>query len=121
MQVALTLNVALILFGWRRYADLLHETERRQEGEARAAQIAVSDAITGLANRKGFADRGEQLRAAAAERGEWLAVISLRMHRFRSINDRHGYEVGDDLLRAIAGAISGDARRGGGGGAPQWR
>ena len=104
--VALTLNVALILFGWRRYADLLHEAERRQEGEERAARLAVSDAITGLANRKGFADRGEQLRHLAAGRGDWLAVISLRMHRFKSINDRHGYEVGDDMLRAIAGVIS---------------
>jgi len=105
-SVALTLNVALVLFGWRRYADLLHEAERRLEGEERAAQMAVSDAITGLANRKGFADRGEQLRSLAAARGQWLAVISLRMHRFKSINDRHGYEVGDDLLRAIAGAVS---------------
>ena len=104
--VALTLNVALVLFGWRRYADLLHESERRLEGEARAALMAVSDAITGLANRKGFADRGEQLRQLAASRDEWLAVISLRMHRFKSINDRHGYEVGDDLLRAIAAVIS---------------
>jgi diguanylate cyclase (GGDEF)-like protein len=105
-SVALILNVALILFGWRRYADLLHEAQRRQEGEERAALMAVSDAITGLANRKGFADRGEALRGLAAGRGEWLAVISLRMHRFKSINDRHGYEIGDDLLRAIAGAIS---------------
>jgi diguanylate cyclase (GGDEF)-like protein len=103
---ALTLNVALILFGWRRYADLLHEAERRLEGEARAAHMASSDAITGLANRKGFADRGQQLRDEAARRGEWLAVISLRMHRFKSVNDRHGYEVGDELLRAIAAAIS---------------
>ena len=35
--IAMTLNVALILFGWRRYVDLQHETEMRQQGEARAA------------------------------------------------------------------------------------
>jgi diguanylate cyclase (GGDEF)-like protein len=102
----LTLNIALLLFGWRRYADLLHEAERRVEGEERAARLAVTDAITGLSNRKGFADRGEHLRELAAGRGEWLAVISMRMHRFKSVNDRHGYEVGDDLLRAIAAAIA---------------
>ncbi len=106
MAVALTLNVALILFGWRRYADLLHEAERRLEGEERAAQLASSDAVTGLANRKGLADRGEQLRDAAAIRDEWLAIISLRLHRFRQINDRYGYEVGDQLLRDVAVAIS---------------
>ena len=33
--VALCLNLALILFGWRRYADLQHETEKRIEGEER--------------------------------------------------------------------------------------
>ena len=55
---ALTLNVALILFGWRRYVDLQHEAERRKEGEARAAIIASTDGMTGLLNRKGFADQG---------------------------------------------------------------
>ena len=108
LGVALTLNVALLLFGWRRYADLLHESERRLEGEARAAQMAATDAVTGFANRKGFAERGEQLRVEAERRGEWLAVISMRMHRLRSVNDRHGYEVGDDMLRAIAAAIAGE-------------
>lgn len=104
-SIALTLNVALILFGWRRYADLLHEAERRAEGEARAAHLASSDVITGLCNRKGFADGGQELRMAAADRGDWLAILSLRMHRFKAINDRHGYEVGDEMLRNIAGAI----------------
>ena len=35
--IALTLNVALILFGWRRYVDLQHETERRLDGEPGAS------------------------------------------------------------------------------------
>ena len=108
LGVALTLNVALLLFGWRRYADLLHESERRLEGEARAARMAATDAVTGFANRKGFAESGEQLRLEAERCGEWLAVISMRMHRLRSVNDRHGYEVGDDMLRAIAAAITGE-------------
>ncbi len=106
LGVALTLNIALLLFGWRRYADLLHEAERRSEGEARAAHMASTDAVTGFANRKGFADRSEQLRVEAERRGEWLAVISMRMPRLRSVNDRHGCEVGDDMLRAIAAAIA---------------
>ena len=41
----------------------------RKEGEARAALIASTDGMTGLLNRKGFADRGEELRQAAMERG----------------------------------------------------
>ena len=40
-STALTLNVALILFGWRRYVDLQHEAEMRAEHERRAAVLAI--------------------------------------------------------------------------------
>jgi len=65
-STALTLNVALILFGWRRYVDLQHEAELRAEQERRAALLATTDPITGLYNRKGFADRAGQLCETAA-------------------------------------------------------
>ena len=66
---ALTLNVALILFGWRRYVDLQHEAELRADGERRAAIIADDRRHTGLLNRKGFADRGQAICADAADDG----------------------------------------------------
>lgn len=103
--VALTLNVALILFGWRRYVDLQHEAEMRKEGEARAALIASTDGMTGLLNRKGFADRGEDLRSQAEIDDHQLVILSIQLNRFKAINDRHGYDVGDRLLNMIASAI----------------
>jgi diguanylate cyclase (GGDEF)-like protein len=103
--IALTLNVALILFGWRRYVDLVHEAEARREGEARAALIASTDGMTGLLNRKGFADRGEELRQAAVEKDHQLVIFSLQLNRFKAINDRHGYDVGDAMLRMIAASL----------------
>lgn len=103
--VALTLNVALILFGWRRYVDLQHEAEMRKEGEARAALIASTDGMTGLLNRKGFADRGEELRQRATEEGHQLVILSMQLNRFKALNDRHGYDVGDQALRMIAAAM----------------
>jgi len=103
--IALTLNVALILFGWRRYADLQHETEMRQEGEARAAILASTDGMTGLLNRKGFADKGEALRRGAVGDSQMLVILSLQLNRFKAINDRHGYDVGDAMLRMIAGEL----------------
>src|SRR6201989_2825095 len=69
-STALTLNVALILFGWRRYIDLQHEAEVRAEQERRAALLATTDPATGLYNRKGFADSAEELCAKSGERGE---------------------------------------------------
>ncbi len=105
-MVILTLNVALILVGWRRLADLQHEQEKRVDAEHRAAHIASSDIITGLANRKGLADRGGQLRQSLEATGSGWGVASIRMHRFKAINDRHGYEAGDAMLRCIAASIS---------------
>lgn len=104
-MVILTLNVALILVGWRRLADLQHEQEKRADAERRAAHIASSDVVTGLANRKGLADRGERLRETLVASGGGWGVASIRMHRFKAINDRHGYEAGDSMLRGIAAAI----------------
>ena len=110
--IALTLNVALILFGWRRYVDLQHETERRIEGERRAAIAASTDPVTGLLNRKGFADATGELREKTARDGVSLLIVSVQLHRFRAIYDRHGYDTGDELLRGIAGTIMENAGEG---------
>ena len=101
-STALTLNVALILFGWRRYVDLQHEAEMRAEHERRAVVLATTDSVTGLFNRKGFADHAAQLCAEAANRGDNLVVISFQMHRFKTVNDQHGYETGDRLLKTMS-------------------
>jgi diguanylate cyclase (GGDEF)-like protein len=106
-SIALTLNVALILFGWRQYVDLQHEAELRADGERRAAILASTDAHTGLLNRKGFADRVQALCLRASGLGQDLAMLSIQINRFKSVNDRHGYEVGDTLLRQIAAAMTG--------------
>lgn len=102
---ALILNVALILFGWRRYVDLQHEAELRADGERRAAIMASTDSLTGLANRKGFADGLQQLNAEISTAGRHVAILSVQLQRFKAVNDRHGYDVGDELLRRLASHI----------------
>ena len=102
-STALTLNVALILFGWRRYIDLQHEAEVRAEQERRAALLATTDPATGLYNRKGFADCAEEL--CEGEGGHNLVVVSFQIHRFKAVNDQHGYEAGEWLLKSIADAL----------------
>lgn len=104
-STALTLNVALILFGWRRYVELQHEAAIRADGERRAAILASTDTATGLNNRKGFADKTEELVAKAADDGLEIVVISLQIHRFKAINDQHGYDTGDRLLKCLAAAM----------------
>ena len=103
-STALTLNVALILFGWRRYVDLQHEAELREEQERRAAVLASTDPVTGLFNRKGFADEADELRARG--KAENLVILSFQVQRFKTVNDQHGYETGDRLLKSIAASIT---------------
>jgi diguanylate cyclase (GGDEF)-like protein len=107
-STALTLNVALILFGWRRYIDLQHEMEVRAEQERRAALLATTDPTTGLYNRKGFADRATELALHAGERNDNLVIISFQIQRFKTVNDQHGYEAGDWLLKSLATALLGE-------------
>jgi diguanylate cyclase (GGDEF)-like protein len=105
-STALTLNVALILFGWRRYVDLQHEAEMGAEQERRATVLATTDTITGLYNRKGFAGTAGDLCTDAAVRDEHLVVISFQIHRFKTVNDQHGYETGDRLLKTMSVALA---------------
>jgi len=110
-STALTLNVALILFGWRRYVDLQHEAELRLEQERRAVVLATTDSVTGLFNRKGFADEASELNDRCKPTGCNLVIISIQVQRFKTVNDQHGYETGDRLLKSIAGALSGELGR----------
>src|SRR5438105_6108961 len=80
-STALTLNVALILSGWRRYVDLQHEAELRVEQEHHAVILATTDPVTGLYNRKGFADHVTELCARGQSSGSSLAVISFQVQR----------------------------------------
>ena len=50
-------------------------------------------------------DRGEQLRQTLAASGGGWGVASIRLHRFKAVNDRHGYEAGDEMLRQTAATI----------------
>jgi diguanylate cyclase (GGDEF)-like protein len=106
--VALCLNLALILFGWRRYADLQHETEKRSEAEEREQIVAATDGMTGLLNRKGFGDKGARIAAAASASGMQVAILSIQLNRFKTINDRFGYDIGDAVLRRLSSALDKD-------------
>ncbi|WP_265563860.1 putative bifunctional diguanylate cyclase/phosphodiesterase [Sphingomicrobium arenosum] len=101
--VTLVLNVALILFGWRYYVDVQQEIQRREDSERHARQRASIDGMTGLANRKGFSEIGARVNTDAAV--SHVAVVSLQLNRFKSINERHGFDLGDELLRQIAAEI----------------
>ncbi len=100
-QVLLTtllLNIALILFGWRRYRDLEIEVRQRRIAEEQARSLAETDPLTGLLNRRSFKDRGAKLIEAARQTGQTLIVMILDLDNFKQVNDIYGHAAGDDVL-----------------------
>src|SRR5690606_8897799 len=52
LTTAVLLNIALVIFGWRRYADLQREVDERRKAEAWAQELASIDPLTGCLNRR---------------------------------------------------------------------
>lgn len=72
------------------------------EKQAQILKLAYWDALTGLPNRAQFGDVVREAIAAAGARGKPLAVLMLDLDRFKNINAKLGYAVGDRLLQAAA-------------------
>mgnify|MGYP000929278242 CR=1 FL=1 len=97
----LTLRAALAELS-RRNQELEFEISQRQLAEERERHLAHHDPLTGLANRALFL---QHLDEAIGTGGETLALLYLDVDVFKTINDTHGHEVGNDLLTAIAGRM----------------
>ncbi len=103
---ALLLNIALILFGWRRYRALYREIQFRREAETTARQLAGIDPMTGFLNRRSLDDTADRLIADADTRGESIACLVLDLDSFKQVNDSHGHGAGDLILQECARRIS---------------
>lgn len=104
--IAMLLNVALILFGWRRHRDLTHEVSVRAAAEERANILASKDPLTGFLNRRSLAEEGAAMLVRAGRRRKAMALMMLDLDHFKNVNDLHGHTAGDALLRAVADEIT---------------
>jgi diguanylate cyclase (GGDEF)-like protein len=99
---ALLLNIALIIFGWRRYRQLTNEIAERRIAEVAAQQLAETDPLTECLNRRSLATRGANLLSACKADGDGVATIVIDVDNFKQINDIHGHAVGDQVLITFA-------------------
>jgi diguanylate cyclase (GGDEF)-like protein len=102
LTVAFLLNIAIILFGWRRSKDLKEALDAYEESERLARRNANTDPATGLANRR------ELLRCLeeAHEGKSNGALLLLDLDHFKRINDLHGHLAGDRLLSVVAETLT---------------
>jgi two-component system cell cycle response regulator len=72
--------------------------------------LSRTDALTGLRNRRHVEEYLERLVSLARRHAEPMAVLVVDIDRFKSVNDRHGHEAGDAVLREVAGRMVGSVR-----------
>ncbi len=101
----LLLNVALTIYGWRRYRDAAREVVERTAAEKRAHSLASTDPLTGFLNRRSYAQEANDLIAAASKRKQSVALLVVDLDGFKTVNDLHGHLTGDNLLRMAAEVI----------------
>ena len=71
---------------------------------------ALTDPLTGLFNRRGLIEAARELTGKHARRTQPLAVLVFDLDHFKTINDRFGHAVGDDVLKLFAALASGSMR-----------
>ena len=101
----LLLNVALTIYGWRKYRDVKREVVERTAAEKRAQSLASTDPLTGFLNRRSLGAAVEELIALADKRKRAVAMLIVDLDGFKTINDVHGHLTGDNLLRMTAEVI----------------
>jgi len=94
-------TVWLSIAASRRFAHFRVERDHARAAEAEANELARRDPLTGLRNRRGFLETIEPLLDHVRSEGMPAALLLIDIDRFKSINDAHGHEAGDMVLRCI--------------------
>jgi diguanylate cyclase (GGDEF)-like protein len=89
---------------------------RSLEQSRKATELALTDPLTGLGNRRHLNERLQRELDRAETTGEPMSICLLDLDAFKGINDSRGHEAGDEALVAVAGALrqGGEAFRLGG-------
>ena len=88
----------------KRYNDRLRSSVQQ------SFELAVTDPLTGLANRRYLETHFKILFARAAARGRPLSICVTDIDRFKSVNDTYGHDAGDEVIKEFAARIRASVR-----------
>lgn len=88
----------------KRYNDRLRSSVQQ------SFELAVTDPLTGLANRRYLENHFKVLFNRAAARGRALSVCVIDIDRFKSVNDTYGHDAGDEVIKEFAARIRASVR-----------
>jgi diguanylate cyclase (GGDEF)-like protein len=104
---------ALAMFVLGATLFLAHEISRRAAAEEKLEELATTDALTGLRNRRKFDAAIETEWRRAARQRRPLGLLMIDADHFKTFNDTFGHQAGDEVLVGIAICISDSLRRAG--------
>jgi diguanylate cyclase (GGDEF)-like protein len=107
LTCAVLLNIALLIFGWRRYVELQQEVAERRRAEQRARMLAEIDALTNCLNRRSGGPAVDRLIEDAARMGRDVCIFMIDLDNFKHINDVYGHQAGDAVLSTVARRMNG--------------
>jgi diguanylate cyclase (GGDEF)-like protein len=73
-------------------------------------KLAETDGLTGLANRRTFQTTLERELSRAARSGDPVTLLMLDIDHFKSLNDRHGHQAGDEVLKLVSEVLASACR-----------
>jgi len=74
-------------------------------------KLAFSDSLTGLMNRGAFLSEARKILKLYSQKGKSAAVVYLDLDRFKSVNDKHGHHMGDQILEAVGKRLKSVVRK----------
>jgi len=90
---------------------LRHERDRSEQYLARIQELAYTDPLTGLPNRRRLQEQVETAIWSARAGEDTLALLFVDLNGFKAVNDALGHAAGDELLQSVARTLRGRLRR----------
>src|SRR5471032_540079 len=91
-------------------AETLRDVTDEKRAQVALKQLATRDGLTDLANRRCFDDTLHAEWQRALRQDQPLSLLMVDVDNFKQCNDSHGHVKGDQCLRKVAGAVSGEMR-----------